>query len=320
MSRHRIGGLACLFVAFVAFAAPAEDDPIRAKLNISRTAYKVELTRYREAVAAYFDSREQAARDVGNKEQVDQIKAERTAFQEKGDLPLTAPPDLRRKLIAARQDLLSAFQDAVKEYTRAKKDDLAAAVDKELKDFKFDSAPWVPLFNGTSLNGWHTSKGSDTKWEVRKGVLSGTGKKGSLVTDRNDFENFRMRVEAMSGEGIDSGLCLRVQKSGFAYEINLADSRNRQALNTGSIARFQKSQPHIAAQAAEAVPAGKWFSMEVLIDGNSITVWIDGKKSAAWTDKTSSYLRGAISIQAPDSSKSTINLRRIEIKELPAMK
>jgi len=164
-----------------------------------------------------------------NKKLLDQIKAERTAFQETADLPRTAPGELKRKLAPARSALESAYTAAVREYTKASKDDMANAVERELEQFKHDGdAPWVELFNTKDVKGWHTSEGTKATWRVTGGALVGNGALGYQITDREDYVNFRLRVEAkLLGVDADSGLCFRVQdpRVANAYEANIHNGR-----------------------------------------------------------------------------------------------
>jgi hypothetical protein len=315
----RLTLLAVLFSAAVLGLSAQDDDPVQSRLKIARTAYKVEFDRYRAAVAAYFEKREDAARSAGNKTLVDQIKSERTAFQDQGDLPSTAPLELRRTINAARLAFMSALQDAIKDYTKAKKDNLAAAVEKELTEFKFEDAPWVSLFNGKDLKGWHNSQGSKAKWEVRRGLLSATGGKGFLMTDRSDFMNFRVRIEMMIELDGDSGLLFRVPDSeslkGYEIQLSLLPASK---LKVGSLASRDPKFKPVEATGTNPKP-NQWFILELRVDGNNVTVWIDSKQILDLNDRPLAHKSGAISLQKPmNEPNPKVHFRRIEIKELPA--
>ena len=58
--------------------------------------------------------------------------------------------------------------------------------------------------NGKDIQGWHVSEGATATWRVKDGTLIGSGDFGYLITDRTDFRNFRLRIEAMLGAGGDS--------------------------------------------------------------------------------------------------------------------
>lgn len=127
-------------------SARADDDPIKKKLDDAKKAYEAEVKNFREAAEEWFGDREKKARELKNKKLVDQIKAERDAFQKSGELPKTVPADLKRMATAGRPAMLKAYKIAVDDYTGASKDDLAAAVEKEQKEFeKGGSASGAPV-------------------------------------------------------------------------------------------------------------------------------------------------------------------------------
>jgi hypothetical protein len=128
--------LLLLCSAAVAAAAAQADDPIAKKLQAAKAAYETRAEKGRTAVREWFDKRENAARKDGNKKVVDQIKAERARFDQDGELPKAAPPELGRDLADARAALEEAYSTAIRDYTRARMDDQAAAVEKQLEAFR----------------------------------------------------------------------------------------------------------------------------------------------------------------------------------------
>ncbi|HEY1187899.1 MAG TPA: hypothetical protein VGE74_09590, partial [Gemmata sp.] len=124
----------CAVFAF-SFALFAQDkDPVRDKLVAAKSAHDAELKSARQQTEDWFDKREDEARKVGDKKAVDQIKAERAEFEGGGELPNGAPTELKAKRDKALRALESAYAQAVKDYTRAKKDTEAAATEAELKN------------------------------------------------------------------------------------------------------------------------------------------------------------------------------------------
>src|SRR5205807_1349752 len=61
-------------------------------------------------------------------------------------------------------------------------------------DKKDDEKGWVQLFNGKDLTGWETHPKDKAKWEVKDGMIIGTGGVGHLYSKRDDYENFRYRI------------------------------------------------------------------------------------------------------------------------------
>ncbi|HUR55085.1 MAG TPA: hypothetical protein VMZ71_13210 [Gemmataceae bacterium] len=143
--------LACLVGAdCVAGGDDKDNDPVKEKLFTAKVAYDGEMQQSRKLAAEWFGTREAAARKDGDKKLVDQIKAERKAFDESGELPKAAPATIQQTPYRARKALEEAYGQAVKEYVRAKKDAEAAATEAELENFrKRDDARRVSTLLGT---------------------------------------------------------------------------------------------------------------------------------------------------------------------------
>jgi hypothetical protein len=123
-------GIACV-------ASGDDKDPIKDKLLAAKTAYDTEMQQVRKQTEDWLVKREDAARKAGDKKLVDQIKLERETFEESGGgPPKTAPAALKQKYERATKALDAAYAEAVKAYTKAKKDDEAASVEAAWKVFK----------------------------------------------------------------------------------------------------------------------------------------------------------------------------------------
>ncbi len=133
-----------------------DKDPIKEKLFAAKVTYDKDMAEFRKAAEDWFDKREEAARKAGDKKLVDQIKADRKSFDEVDALPKTTPAAIAQKPPAARKALEAAYTDAVKAYTKAKKDDLAAAVEKELSAFRKEPDE---KFKTALLGTWKVSVG-----------------------------------------------------------------------------------------------------------------------------------------------------------------
>jgi hypothetical protein len=182
---------ACLLVLVTSFA-PARQDAVKAKLDAAKVAYKVAFVDYRQAVGAWFDKREAAARKDGNKKAVDSLKAERKAFEDKGGLPAGAPKGFQEKLTAARANLEATYQEVIKGYVRASQDALAEAVEKDLKEFLKEvgadpnasvvKAP-PPVIPAAKLKAKLAGRAT---YDQKTGVLTITYR----FADKNEFKDF----------------------------------------------------------------------------------------------------------------------------------
>ena len=87
---------------------------------------------------------------------------------------------------------------------------------------------FTPIFNGKDLTGWHVSKtnhhGVTPDYRVVHGVIVGTqspwNEGGILLTDRR-YRNFELYVEVKPDWGNDSGLFLRSNEAGQAYQVTM---------------------------------------------------------------------------------------------------
>jgi len=134
---------AMVMVVFSSVLAIAQDDPIKKKILKAKAAYETEVAKLRSEVVAWYKKREETARNAGNKKLTDELKQQREAFEAKEEWPLDMPADLRTRLTKARTQLEIAYTTAIKDYTKAKKDDEASDVEKDLVELKKES--WLFL-------------------------------------------------------------------------------------------------------------------------------------------------------------------------------
>jgi hypothetical protein len=133
---HRLLLVLPVFVLTILFTQARDDvDLIKVKLEKAKAAFSAEQEKFRQDIDAFFEKREEAARKAGDKKAVDQIKTERKAFDERSELPATAPKAAKQRLATAKTAMERAYALAVKEYTMAKQDEAAALVEKEFQAF-----------------------------------------------------------------------------------------------------------------------------------------------------------------------------------------
>lgn len=125
-----------LLVTAVCIAAGDDKDPIKEKLFAAKVAYDKEMRQIRKQASDWLDKREETARKSGDKKALDQIKEERRAFEEFGELPRNMPTAIHQKQSQVKKKLEAAYAEAVKAYTKAKKDDEAAAIEAAWKELK----------------------------------------------------------------------------------------------------------------------------------------------------------------------------------------
>jgi hypothetical protein len=125
--------------------ALARDDDPKENIFKAKAAYTAEIAKLRSEVNAGFDKKEEKARNKGDKKLVDEIKFHRAAFDEAEEWPADMPAELRTRLTKARTQVEAVYVTAIKECTKAKKDDEAAAMEKDLSEFR--KAAYWPLLD-----------------------------------------------------------------------------------------------------------------------------------------------------------------------------
>jgi flagellar motility protein MotE (MotC chaperone) len=315
---------ACL-ILFISTDRGQGADPIGDKLEKAKAKFEQEMKKAKEMAKKYFDDREDKARKAkkDNKKLLDEVNDEKKAFEEHGLLGERAPRELKA-LVTTQQSLLkAAYAKAVDEYTKAKKDDLSAAVTKEWEQVKAQGllsiAPpgelWIPLFNGIDLFGWTQAETNRDKWIVIDGAIqitNITGKPTNLLTKRGDFDNFHLRMEIMYYPNAICGIAFRYSDPGYQSVTVISGMAH-----TGSVARAgKKGGEFLKTAAGPSPPPKEWFTLEVIARGNTISTLVNGVKAAEAVDDEKTASKGCFNIRV-DGEGSVIRFRNIKILPLP---
>ncbi|HEV3386610.1 MAG TPA: hypothetical protein VG097_17465 [Gemmata sp.] len=127
--------MACL-LGIISVADGDDNDAVKEKLFAAKKSYDTEMSKFRSKVGAWLDKREDVESKAGNKKNVDEVLAWRKAFEHDSDLPIKLPDDILDMRKKAGKTLETAYDKAIKEYTRQRMRDEAAAVEKEWKEFE----------------------------------------------------------------------------------------------------------------------------------------------------------------------------------------
>jgi Domain of Unknown Function (DUF1080) len=207
------------------------------------------------------------------------------------------------------------------------------------QDKKEGDKGWVQLFNGKDLTGWKTHPKAPGQWEVKDGAIVGSGEKVShLFSERDDYENFRFRIEAKISDKGNSGQYIRTQfGAGYpkGYEVQI-NSTHSDTIRTGSLypaGDLKLTKEERAKMVEKTVikeqlhQPDEWFTQEIVAEGNHIQIFVNGKKTVDYLDPKNTYTKGHFAIQGHDAMKAggktyptIITVRKIEVLELPATK
>jgi tRNA A-37 threonylcarbamoyl transferase component Bud32 len=182
---------------------------------------------------------------------------------------------------------------------------------------------FVALFNGKDKTGWRTHRDQPGRWDVKDGVLIGSGPQDSyLYTVEDDFTDFDLHVEAKINDGGNSGIFFRAgfgptlprqrprRPAGYEAQIN---STHDEAERIGSL--FAHPGGAVSSVLDKLVPPGEWFTLDAIAEGNHIVIKVNGKTTADWIDPTSRHARGTIAVEHLDP-KTLVEFRKIEVKKL----
>jgi uncharacterized protein (TIGR03067 family) len=171
---------------------------------------------------------------------------------------------------------------------------------------------WFKLFNGKDLTGWRKHPVLQGKWRVEDGVLIGERVTGYLLSERQDFRNFHLRVEAKVRG--DSGVFFRAKQTSGAssgWEANMQTSNEE----VGTLLSGRNRMPQVR---KVHVPADTWFTMEILAEGDHITIKVDGTTTVDYRSDPAAARMGHFALQVFCRDRATVvHFRKIEIKELP---
>ena len=223
---------------------------------------------------------------------------------------------------------------------------------------KFSDDGFVKIFDGKSLAGWTvsaktghsgaTKNKSGGKWVVEDGAIVGSqdvpGNGGIVITDKQ-YGDFEVAFDMNNDFGPDSGLFLRSNDRGQAYQAMIDYHANGNLMGIygegigGFLSqnyRFGKKVTDIVEETdKKAIPLpvkpgewatfwkhGQWNELRARIEGNpaKITTWIKGVKFMEYTD-TEKHLGddGGIALQVHgggDYTKQFVRYKNIRVKEL----
>ncbi len=152
-----------------------------------------------------------------------------------------------------------------------------------------DEPGFVPLFDGTSLAGWHPYRKPDAPivgWDVVDGAIVRTARGGDLISDR-DYGDFDLRFEWKISSGGNSGVFYRATEdeeaaywTGIEYQI-LDNDRHPDGKN-GPDRHAAAVYGMYAPENAQTKPVGEWNSGRIVARGAHVEHWLNGTKVAEY--------------------------------------
>lgn len=140
------------------------------------------------------------------------------------------------------------------------------------------------IFNGKDLTGWTKAKENEESFKVENGTIVANGKVCHLYYTGKDgkanFKNFELKVDVMTKANSNGGIYFHTEyqekswpNKGFEVQVN---NTHRDVKKTGGLYNVQDNLEKVAED-------DKWFTEHIVVQGNHVTVFVDGKKVSDWT-------------------------------------
>ena len=140
---------------------------------------------------------------------------------------------------------------------------------------------WISLFNGKDLTGWKVG-GNTATFSVQDGAIVSNGPVAHCFYEggvrNHSFTNFELRVDILTEPGANGGVYFHTEyqdggfpAKGFEVQVN----------NTHSDPIKSGSLYHVVDLSAQdiqrLVKDGEWFTEDILVQGNKVTIKLNDK-------------------------------------------
>lgn len=140
---------------------------------------------------------------------------------------------------------------------------------------------WILLFDGKSLDGWHTSSGKPSKVSVEEGCINPHGNGGYMMIHQKTWANFVISLDFKISKGCNSGVFIRTypltprpgKDVGFnGIEVAIDDTKTALFHDTGAFYDLVKPSKNAMN------PVGQWNHMIITCEGPKLTVELNGER------------------------------------------
>ena len=150
-------------------------------------------------------------------------------------------------------------------------------------------AGWTLLFDGKTLDGWRAYKGTDTagtRWKVEGGTIAlpekmAPGAKESDIVSKETYEQFELSWDWKVAPGSNSGLkyfIVEDRSSAVGHEYQLIDDERHPDAKIGPHRQTAAFYDVLPAADRPLKPAGEWNISRVVVRGQAVEHWLNGKK------------------------------------------
>jgi hypothetical protein len=186
---------------------------------------------------------------------------------------------------------------------------------------------FISLFDGKTFNGWKSSVDNPSTFRIEDGMIVANGPRCHLFYDGpvngGEFTNFELKVDVMTREHSNGGIYFHTAfqdegwpEKGFEVQVNNSHTDWRRSGGLYAISDV-KNPPS---------KDNQWFTEDIVVKGNHVTISIDGRKLVDWTQPADwtppdnmpgrKIGTGTFALQGHDPG-STVYYKNIRVKPLP---
>ncbi len=174
------------------------------------------------------------------------------------------------------------------------------------------------LFNGKDLTGW-TIYGTE-KWYVEDGLLvseSGPDKGYGYLGTKAEYDDFEITLEFKQEANGNSGVFIRSTVDGTVvsgWQVEVAPPGNDTGGIYESYGRGWLIKPD--PEKDKALKFGEWNKMKIVVKGDKVTSYLNGKMMVDFEDEKIGEGKGGILLQIHDGGGIKVYWRNIVLKRL----
>ena len=176
-------------------------------------------------------------------------------------------------------------------------------------------ADTISLFNGKNLDGWKVY--GTEKWYVDNGELiceSGPDKEYGYLATTNEYKNFILNLEFYQQSDGNSGVFFRSSIEGViisGWQVEVAPPGNNSGGIYESYGRGWLVKPD--PKYDNIIKMQSWNLMKIMVDGDNVKTWINGKEMVDITDPVIGDAHGSIDLQIHDGGGIKVRWRNLEL-------
>ena len=182
---------------------------------------------------------------------------------------------------------------------------------------------FVTIFDGKTFAGWKIANENKDTWKIEEGAFIAHGNRNHIyyVGDEKPFTNFELKVDVMTAPGSNGGIYFHTRyqetgwpKHGFETQVNNTHGDWKKTGSLYDVVNVKES----------AAKDNQWWTQHIIVQGNHVTVKIDGKTVMEYTEPADyqpgkdfprKISDGTFALQAHDP-KSVIHYKNIRVKRL----